>query len=221
MPNFALPALALPTFAVPAVALLVACSAGEPVPAGVGEQTDVQLALRYTVSVEVLPPLDGCVIGGLTAVGIAAEARVDQRGRAVTWVQQSPDAEGADWRLAGHICETEQGAVLRLRGGRTAAVTAGDDYCLIDLSLPDRHYRRARAADRCGDADDAVVELVLDECGHLTAEFPLGIRFLGDTCSSLPACALDMRWIARPIGETDAGIGCERTITDGGPPDAE
>lgn len=195
---------------------LVACSSGEPVPVGVGEPTDVTLAAHYTVEIEVLAQGDGCVIGGLTATGLDAEARVDQRGRAVSWVQQAPDAVGADWRLAGHICEAagDGGSVLRLRGGRTAAVTAGDDYCLVDLALPARHSGRARAEDRCGDPDNAVVELRFDACGRLTAEFPLGLRFIGDTCGSQPECAIDVRWIARPVGEADAGVGCDDAAGD-------
>lgn len=204
------------------LALLAACTSGEPVPVGVGEPTDVTLAARYAVEIEVLAQGEGCVVGGLTAAGLEAEARVDQRGRAVTWVQQAPDAIGADWRLAGHICEQADasGSVLRLRGGRTAAVTAGDDYCLVDLSLPAQHSGRARAEDRCGDPDDAVVELRFDACGRLSATFPLGLRFIGDTCGSQPRCALDVRWTARPLGDVDAGAGCDDDAArDGGPRD--
>lgn len=196
-----------------ALPTLTGCSEGGPVASGVDEVTDVVLAERYAVTVEVLPTAGGCLVGGLTASGADAEAQVEQRGTAVIWVQGIPDAgEDEDWRLTGHICGEEDEPRLRLRGGRTAAVTTGNDYCLVDLALPADHGRLPDGVDRCEDPDAGVIELTRDACGRWTAEFPLGLRFLGDGCPGQPACRLSMRWTATPIdapaGTGDGGVGC-------------
>lgn len=205
------PRVTLATTLATALATMLAtlgCSDGQPVARGVDDPTDVVLAARYAVTVEVLPTPGGCLVGGLTASGVDAEAQVEQRGAAVTWVQATPDASGDDdWRLTGHVCGEPDDPRLRLRGGRTAAVTTGNDYCLVDLALPADHGRLPDGLDRCQDPDAGVVELTRDACGRWTADFALGLRFLGDGCPGQPACRLSMRWVATPLDDVEAAEG--------------
>lgn len=208
--------MTLTAVALAGLAALGGCSTGGGELASGLDAPDMALAQRYVVAVEVLEASEGCVVGGLTPGDGLAEATVEQQGATVRWYQAGANGVGSEWRLSGHICDGADGRVVRLRGGRAAAVGDGDDFCQANLSLPTRHTGGAKTRNRCEDDRCVALELVPDGCGGLVADFEGRLHFIGERCQHQPDCLVRLRWRATPaVGEPGAETdgGCTPTAT--------
>jgi hypothetical protein len=171
-----------------AVCACLGCDAGTS--RGRDEPPDgiVWLAHRYRVDVTLLS--SSCSPGGLSAEAFPATADVYQSGAQIEWAQRSDAPDAETWYLNGTLCASEQGAVMRLSGGRRDTVNG----CQVVTDVPP--FSDEALVDDCDPSGQAT--LTVDECGRVTGEIEAELRF-GLECAFRSACRLRMRLDARPL----------------------
>ena len=155
--------------------------------------TTLRLSSQYTL--KLIPVAGDCAFGPFSTSSTSTFAEVRQTNADVVWdifsIDEDGDKVGTPIRVAGRICDTESGAILKMRGTQIARIESEGTACRSAPWLPAASAECAEVADVC--SDPGAFELTQDECtGRIVGAFRSCFTFQ-ESCFGQPPCRLGLQ----------------------------